>query len=537
MASSIDPNIAAGSNPFSETTGECWKAVKDGTADDKTVVAIRTEPGISIASYCHQWFYLDSSTSMADQNTFKMLQRFGPDGSTVVCEIELIFDDPSYKIRGRFYDGGSYDTSDWSTITTNTEYRLEYLYNATQGIFKVDGASIGSAATITSSLTQEGLETGIIDVDADDDVIIYLDDVQIKTDGWIGATIVSVTDAGAGADAIDQLLVALTLSDTAAGADASPAPLASLALAETSAGADVIASLLASVPVTDTGAGDDQVAPAVTLTLTDSGSAADVVSKLVLAVVTDSGAGADGSPAVTVAPITVADTGAGVTNITIAASVPVTDAAAGADIVQALSEFFKTVTDTGHGFETDPWGTTGIDEGTGGIAAGAGGIAAGFIDSGQVIRVAVDLSLADTGAGADASPAVTVTLTLSDIASGVDGSPAITVTLTLADTGSAIDAAGASGATLKIVTEAGLGSDDIATISVTIPVTDAGAGADGMTIAAAMAVLETAQAVEAVIKSALGDAAVVTFTAKDKTLTITGKSVTRTFVAKTGGNS
>ncbi|HSW38565.1 MAG TPA: hypothetical protein VLL97_03645, partial [Acidobacteriota bacterium] len=95
------------------------------------------------------------------------------------------------------------------------------------------------------------------------------------------ATLKSITDAGAGSDALGGISVALALTDSGSGVDVFGGMAAAVPVAESGSGADVISRLAAALALHDAGAGSDALARlAAALAVTDSGTGADALSQL-----------------------------------------------------------------------------------------------------------------------------------------------------------------------------------------------------------------------------------------------------------------
>ena len=204
---------------------------------------------------------------------------------------------------------------------------------------------------------------------------LYSDDIigtaRPQENAWdIGAfetiatsTLKSVTDAGAGSDALAQIAVALSLADTGSGAAAFGSLSAAVPIAEAASGNDAIAQIAALLALMDSGAGSDSLAQiAAALSLAEAGSGADAVAQIAaLLSVADSGQGADTAQALIL--------------------IAVSDAASGADALYAVS-VSAPVAD---------WGSA----------------------SDAIASVNVTLSVADAASGADA-PAVLAQFTVAD---------------------------------------------------------------------------------------------------------------------------
>lgn len=182
-----------------------------------------------------------------------------------------------------------------------------------------------------------------------------------------GGTIILVSDAGTGADAL-AIAVGLAIADSGVGNDAAPAPAAS-------------------VPVGDAGAGTDAISLGVRVSIVDAASGVDAVSVLMalLKTVTDAGAGSD---AISIAAQTaVTDAGAGADQPSLAISLVVADSAAAVDVVSVLMATLKTVVDGG----------TGVDTVSVAVSVPVGDAGSGL----DAVAIAALLSVIDAGAGVD----------------------------------------------------------------------------------------------------------------------------------------
>lgn len=213
-------------------------------------------------------------------------------------------------------------------------------------------------------------------------------------------TQISVTDAGAGADAIGSVEVALALPDSGAGAE-SFSGTASLAVAES-------------------GSGTEAPALSVQLTLAEVGAGTDaMVMQQVLASIADVAAGSDAVSGLTVS-IALADAGSGAEAVAFDVTLALADSAAGADVVSVLTHILKTVTD--------------LALGTDGLAGLSGAVA-----------------VADGGAGGDVIAMVTVQVPVADVAAGLELVAGLTATLAVIESALGGDVVVALDATKRIV--------------------------------------------------------------------------------------
>lgn len=224
----------------------------------------------------------------------------------------------------------------------------------------------------------------------------------------VTATSVSVTDTGAGADAIAGLNVSLVMTDSGAGADALPGTAASLTLTDSGSAVDSLAQLLGSLissdsgngvealtisaglSVTDSVAGQDGLSVTAQITVADQGSADELVNILTTALkqIFESGSGSD-SVTVSVGVISLADAGAGSEALRAAVELVITDSGAGVELINILQTTLKEITDFGAGTDA-------------------------------INRIDVALQIQDNGSGVETIAQILASLVVTDLGAGVD---------------------------------------------------------------------------------------------------------------------
>ncbi len=256
----------------------------------------------------------------------------------------------------------------------------------------------------------------------------YFSGIAFAIKGAAAGTLKTVTDVGAGADSIAQILNSLSIADAGSGADL-PAISVNVPVTDSGQGADVVGAIAALLSVIDAGSGADLPAISVNLNVADSGSGADAVSVIaeILKTVTDAGTGMDAIGAISVnVPVTDSGQGADVIGAiaallsvidagscadlpAISVNLNVADSGSGADAVSVIAEILKTVTDAG----------TGMD---------------------AIGSISVNVPVTDSGQGADVVGAINALLSVTDLGSGVDvvvkfepgpGAQIVTVSITL----------------------------------------------------------------------------------------------------------
>ena len=257
----------------------------------------------------------------------------------------------------------------------------------------------------------------------------------------------TVSDTGAGADALAQLAVALTAVDAGGGADGFTGQ-AALGLADGGAGLDG-AAIAVQLTLLEVAAGADVQTMSVALAVSETASGADVVSTIqsVLVVVADMASGADA--AAVSAQVTLAETGGGLDGVNLSIYLPMADVGAGADAVNILTGVLVSLAEAGSG-------------------------------SDAISHIGAQLQMADTGSGLD-GPSLGVTLTVTETGSGADVVGVLMGTLiAVADAASGADALGSVSVQLNLA-ESGLGADGIGQLAVALSLLDAGAGLDVVT--------------------------------------------------------
>ncbi len=262
-----------------------------------------------------------------------------------------------------------------------------------------------------------------------------------------GPTVISVSDSGAGSDALANLLAGLGISDAGSGNDALPNLLAGLGISDAGSGNDALPNLLAGLGISDAGSGTDTPTIAVQLTVIDTGSGLDEIALLqaILKTVTDAVSGIDAVGAIT-ATMTLVDTGDGVETPTIAVQLGVADTSAATDLVQALAQISLT-------------------------ESGVGGDLLSGIEA--------QVSIVENGSGVDTPGPLQALVPVPESATGVDSTPTITATLTITDSGAGLDDVSVLlGGILKSIADTGLGTDSITGIQVHAGVSDSATGID-----------------------------------------------------------
>ena len=137
----------------------------------------------------------------------------------------------------------------------------------------------------------------------------------------------------------------------------------------------------------------------------------------------------------------------------------------------------------------------------------------------ETLGILAGLALADAGAGADALPGPAALAKVSETGAGTDALGTLAVSLALTDAGSGLDAVSVLLELLKTVLDSAAGVDALA-VTVSLGVTDAGTGADAdPAIAALVALLESAGAVDVIVRTAPGEVASITFRLERRSIT------------------
>jgi hypothetical protein len=337
--------------------------------------------------------------------------------------------------------GTDYEASSLGSFNGNkndvagTEYSTALTPSRVEGWFGATNTNYGLLATLSGNAedlaTSDHATTGY----RPKLVVVY-------TEG--GAT-KSVSDSGAGADAISGVAVSLALADTGSGTE-SFASAASLGLADTGTGSDALAAILASLSISDSGAGVDVPGILAALGLADTGAGADIFGINVSLSVAEIGSGTDLVDVLSAMLKQVADSGSGADGLAVNVAVAVSDIGNGAD---SASQIIVTLTVSDAGAGAD-------------LVSVLGGGLVSILESGSGvdgISIAVaPLSISDSGAGAD-SLVIRATVGLSDTANGAD---AINVLQTA----------------YKLITELATGTDAIGSVSVSLAVPESGSGSD-----------------------------------------------------------
>lgn len=252
----------------------------------------------------------------------------------------------------------------------------------------------------------------------------------------------TVSDTGAGSDALGSLSATATVTDTANATDLVTLD-ASLALDDTGLLTDAL-GIGATLTVPDNGVVLDAVEPAtVDLTVSDEGVALDIVEPAVVDL------------------ITVSDEGEGVDAPVIAAALTLEDSGELSDNLEAVAVAF-VLADAGECLEAlQIANDLAVHDDVTGLDA---------------IIIRVHFGLSDDGAGVDDTAEPERVHTITDAASAVDGVAAV-ATLTVADTGIGTDAVII--AVALALTDSGEGADALA-VRVALAIEDAGAGSDAL---------------------------------------------------------
>lgn len=156
--------------------------------------------------------------------------------------------------------------------------------------------------------------------------------------GTYGAGIFkTVSDTGAGSDALANIGASFALAESGSGVDTPTNIGVSLALVDTGSGIETFASAI-SAAVAELGSGVDALNAAIQLAVTDSGSGIDQLLLQAAFQIQDSGSGVDAVNVITVAIKTVIDSAIGIDSIgPVSVSIPISDSGSGLDAVSAIS--------------------------------------------------------------------------------------------------------------------------------------------------------------------------------------------------------
>ena len=117
-------------------------------------------------------------------------------------------------------------------------------------------------------------------------------------------------------------------------------------------------------------------------------------------------------------------------------------------------------------------------------------------------QLAVQVGVADTGVGVDAGPSPAVGLTLADTGTGVDSLPVLSVSIALTDSGIGADTIQLIADTIKTITDLASGVDAI-NISAVLQIGDTAIGLDTAAITALLSVIDGATGADSAIASTL----------------------------------
>lgn len=299
-----------------------------------------------------------------------------------------------------------------------------------------------------------------------------------------GATPITSSDTGAGADAVSK--IGLSNTEAASGADAA-AIAAGVTTADAGSGLEGTPVIVFLVTSSDTGSGLDNVSRIAPLT-TDTGSGLDDGSRIGLSnaeaatgadaaaiaastTTADAGAGADDGSRI---GLSNADSGSGLDAQAVAVMVPSSDTGSGSDAVSGIA-LSNTEAATGSDAATIAASATTADAGSG---------------ADDVSRIA--LSNTDTGSGTENNGSVAVSQSSTDASgAGADAVTRIGVSNAEAATGSDAAAIAASATTA----DAGSGSDDVSKVGLSN--TDTGAAVDNQSVSVAQVSTDTGSGADA----------------------------------------
>lgn len=339
-------------------------------------------------------------------------------------------------------------------------------------------------------------------------VSLSLTDTGAGNDAFGAAAAVATADSGAGTDAIAQLLASLLLAESGAGTDSIAQLAASLTASDSGTGSDAIASLAATLTAVDAGTGTDALASlAATFALGDTGSGTDALPSLAAALgVTEAGTGADALANIA-ASVTVADSGVGADSQSISVTLSVTDTGTGVDTV--IQMILIAIADAGTAVDSlaSIAVTLTLPESGAGSEALAIQVAVSVADAGSGAEALALLTEAlkqvlDSGVGTDLVPSPAVSLTVLDSGAGYDAA-AVSVTVTVADAGSAAEALSIIATMLVTILDSGTGSDALAVSVAPIVVTDSGVGDDAPGVAVALTLADAGAGTDSLLTSAL----------------------------------
>jgi hypothetical protein len=277
---------------------------------------------------------------------------------------------------------------DWSQAglgTAGTGQTLTDEYDATGAItahtWKQNATTPGSGTSVTMNLTAPASQTwnlGIVEVKANSADSPAIQQIfppfippfrepgvvpfQLLGDQTVssGTTAISLSDTGAGADAL-TVSATTTLADTGTGADALSVA-ATITLADTGTGVDAL-TVATAVTLADTGSGADAISVTTSTTLAETGSGADALSAAVTLTLTDTGVGTDAMSAGV--PISLADTGSGTDALSVTVTAPLADTGTGPDALTANATLTLAENGTGADALTISSSLTITDTGTG----------------------------------------------------------------------------------------------------------------------------------------------------------------------------
>ena len=175
----------------------------------------------------------------------------------------------------------------------------------------------------------------------------FSDNTGTTKDPYLSLTVqplISITDTGAGSDALTQLKALLSVIDTGTGSDALTQLKALLSIVDTGSGADV-AQIKALLSVIDIGEGADGIPVInVSLAVSDIGAGSDIINFVgALISLIDTGEGSDSVPAINVS-LTVPDSGMGVDVLSfIGTLISLADSGTGIDVVVNYRQDSKRV--------------------------------------------------------------------------------------------------------------------------------------------------------------------------------------------------
>jgi len=351
---------------------------------------------------------------------------------------------------------------------------------------------------------------------------VYISWAEMEVPDVGGATVKTVTDAGAGTEVTLSLAAAFGLSDTGAGVD-EPGNLAAL------------------LTTVDAGSGVDAANLTIILTVADSGNGLDRAAlQQVLAAILETGSGLEAIGAIRVA-VTQADSGAGTEALTATVSLAVSDAAQGLEsLLDILQQLVVQVADTGAGTEA----LTNLTVSLTAADSGSG------VDSPAIL---VQVAISDAGAAAETLDLLAQTLVqILEVGTGTDGAtitaiqarvidsgigretPALTVNLAVADSGGGAEAITRLLTGLLVaVADAGQGADFTGPVTVNVNVADGGLATDQVAALLVNLVLaETGSGIETVVTFEASTRLVsltFTFLRRSMTFGLTRRTMTFTF--------